>query len=113
MKTYVEHEHVTAELVRFANAQLIAGAGCEVDADTPVLEMGVLDSLAMVALLTHIHSRLGVAIPDEEVLPENFETFGKLADLVARVRDSGKNSAETRSTSALEESVRMLEGSGI
>src|SRR5262245_21541314 len=107
MNIHDEQGNVAAELVRFANAQLLVGKSCDVDADTPVLDMGILDSLSMVTLLTHIHTRLGVAVPDEEVTPENFETFGKLADLVTRVRDAGDTASGMKSTSALEDAARI------
>ena len=103
---------VTANLVRFANTELVPGSGGVIESDTPVLEMGILDSLSMVALLTYIQTHVGVSIPDEEVLPENFETLGKLGELVVRLRDI-RPSRGLACPNALEESVRILEGSGI
>src|SRR5262249_27479910 len=113
MSIQAEQENIATELVRFANAQLLAGKSFVIETDTPVLDMGILDSLVMVTLLTHIHTRFGVALPDEAVTPENFETFGKLADLVARARNISDTAFRMTSTSALEEAARILEASGI
>jgi pimeloyl-ACP methyl ester carboxylesterase/acyl carrier protein len=104
---------IVEELVRFANQELLAGAGdVPVDADTPILEMGVLDSLSMVSLLAFIRSRMNVNVPDEEVLPENFETLGTMADLIARLRARGGR-GESEEGNALSQSIRILESAGI
>lgn len=42
--------------------------------DTPLLESGILDSLALLGLLVFIEEEFGVLIQDFELLPENFTT---------------------------------------
>jgi 2-hydroxymuconate-semialdehyde hydrolase len=85
------NENITSELVRFANQELLSTSQQAItrDLESPVLEMGILDSLSMVSLLTFVQTRLGVVIPDEKVLPENFETLGTLADLITQLQLSG------------------------
>ncbi len=53
------------------------------DADTQLL--GVLpefDSMAVVALITAIEEEYGIAIDDDEISAETFETVGSLAQMV-------------------------------
>ncbi|MCI0581162.1 MAG: alpha/beta fold hydrolase [Chloroflexi bacterium] len=104
-------QQVAEQLVAFTNHTILMDVSSGIDADTPILDMGILDSLSMVSLLTHIQTRFGVRIPDEEITPDNFETLRVLAELT--VSRQGTGTALTKRESALLEAVRLLETSGI
>lgn len=42
--------------------------------DTPLLESGILDSLALLSLLVFIEEEFGILLEDFELIPENFNT---------------------------------------
>jgi len=42
--------------------------------DTPLLETGILDSLAVLRLVLYLEEQFGVVVAADEVIPENFET---------------------------------------
>lgn len=44
---------------------------------------GVLDSFDVIAIVGEIHERLGVALPPEEIVPENFDSYARLLALVS------------------------------
>ena len=46
---------------------------------------GVLDSLDIVTLITEINSEFDVAIPAEEVIPENFDSAASIWALIERL----------------------------
>lgn len=50
--------------------------------DASLAERGLLDSLAILKLVTATEERLGVRIPDRALLPENFESVRALARLL-------------------------------
>jgi 2-hydroxymuconate-semialdehyde hydrolase len=107
---------ITSELVRFANRDLLSTAtGREItlDADTPILDLGILDSLSMVSLLSFVQNTLGVVIPDGMVLPEHFETLGMLGDLIGRLQSNGSAASEGQAESVLLQSVKFLESAGL
>ena len=53
------------------------------DDDTPLLgAIPELDSMAVLAILTQVQDDLGLAIADDEISAELFETFGALARFV-------------------------------
>jgi acyl carrier protein len=58
--------------------------------DLPVgenlIEKGLLDSLAILKVVTFCEEQFGVTIPDAEVLPDNMESVRTIAALVERVR---------------------------
>ena len=54
---------------------------------TDLIDEGILDSLDIVTLVTEIDAELGVTIPAEEIVPENFNSAQALYALVERLMD--------------------------
>ena len=46
--------------------------------DTPLLESGILDSLALLRLLVFIEEKFDILVEDFELLPENFNTIDSI-----------------------------------
>lgn len=51
--------------------------------DYRLLDNGLLDSMSLVRLLTHLEDAFGVSIADDELDPENFETIETIAAMIA------------------------------
>jgi acyl carrier protein len=51
--------------------------------DDPLLSRGLLDSLAIVKLLSFIEDEFDVEIADADFDPENFETLSSITKLIA------------------------------
>ena len=105
-------QRVADQLAAFTNKTIMMDEASGIDADTPILDMGILDSLSMVSLLTYIQTQFGVHIPNEEITPDNFETLYALAELTVSMY-GGETAVATHKESALVEAVRLLESSGI
>ncbi len=54
--------------------------------DDSLLAKGLLDSLSILKTVTFCEEQFGIAIPDEDVLPDHFESVRAIARLVERVR---------------------------
>lgn len=52
--------------------------------DISFLQEGVIDSLGVMELATFVHSAFGVAVDQQEVTPENFDSVQKLATFIRR-----------------------------
>jgi acyl carrier protein len=50
------------------------------------MESGILDSLDLMSLLNHVEQAYSFTVPDEEFVPENFETAAAIAAMIKRVR---------------------------
>ena len=50
-----------------------------------LVDDGILDSLDIVALVTEIDAEMGVSIPAEEIVPENFNSANALFALIERL----------------------------
>ncbi len=55
---------------------------------TDLVDEGILDSLDIVTLVTEIHSEFDVAIPAEEIVPENFNSAEALMALINRLDEA-------------------------
>jgi acyl carrier protein len=51
-----------------------------------LFELGLIDSMAVVKTVAFCEQTFDVRVPDEELLPENFETIGSIAAMVTRLR---------------------------
>ena len=47
----------------------------------------ILDSFDIISLITEINSTFDVAVPAEEIIPENFNSAEALWDMIERLRD--------------------------
>lgn len=54
--------------------------------DDSLLAKGLLDSLSILKTVTFCEEQFGITIPDDEVLPDNFESVKAIAQLVERVK---------------------------
>lgn len=50
-----------------------------------LVDDGILDSLDIVTLVTEIHAEYDVAIPAEEIVPENFNSVEAIMQLIQRL----------------------------
>jgi acyl carrier protein len=80
----VELEKVLSVIREFI-AHKQGAAARPIDADTPLLRDGHIDSFGLVELIAELQQKLDVQIPDGALIPEDFETprvlFERLRDV--------------------------------
>lgn len=54
---------------------------------TALIDDKVLDSFDVITLVAEIDDRIGIAIPAEELVPENFNSYASLQQLLERLED--------------------------
>jgi acyl carrier protein len=54
--------------------------------DDSLLQRGLLDSMSILKTVTFCEEQFGITIPDEDVLPDHFESVRAIARLVERVK---------------------------
>ena len=77
----------------FITKELAIGRTKELHPDDDLLATGVLDSLGLMQLVLFIEERLGVKVPDEDVVIENFRSVSALTAYLARL-DGRQNESE-------------------
>ena len=50
--------------------------------DEPLLKNGLIDSLGILDLVTFVETEFGIAVSDEDLLPENFGSIHSLTNFV-------------------------------
>jgi acyl carrier protein/D-alanine--poly(phosphoribitol) ligase subunit 2 len=56
----------------------------EIDASTPLISSGIVDSFSMVSLKRFLEKKYDITIPDEEATTEAFDSVKKIIALVER-----------------------------
>jgi acyl carrier protein len=75
------------ELLHFVRNELATGGdAATIDENTQLIDSGVIDSMALMRLISFVEERTSVRIPDEEVLPENFQSISDIQSLVDRLK---------------------------
>ncbi|MCJ7835249.1 acyl carrier protein [Cuneatibacter sp. NSJ-177] len=61
----------------------------EVDFETcdTLIDDKILDSFDIISIITSVNTEYDVAIPAEEIIPENFNSAEALYDLIERLQD--------------------------
>jgi acyl carrier protein len=78
---------LSQRLIKFINQTLIHdGSGAPIGDRDSLIQRGVLDSIGLLQVMTFLEEETGIRVPDDEVLPENFETVVQIEELVDRLR---------------------------
>ena len=73
-------EAVRDELLAYLNKR----HACDVTADTPLLQVGIIDSLSMMKLVLHLERRYQLDFSYTRISRDNFESVSILADFIVR-----------------------------
>jgi acyl carrier protein len=75
------------ELVSFIQSEIVGSdRGITVDANTKLIDGGLIDSMGLMQIIAFVEERTGVRVPDDDVMPENFQTVASMERLIARLR---------------------------
>ena len=66
-------------ILEYIRAELLSDAGRSVGVDDELLLDGVLDSLAVMRLVTYLENETGASIPPEDVTLDNFHSVNAIA----------------------------------
>lgn len=63
--------------------EILDGEDVGLDGDTPLLQLGVLNSMEVTRLVGFVEERFGAKVPSESLTPQNLENLQKITELVA------------------------------
>jgi len=52
--------------------------------DASFLDKGVVDSMNVLELVSFVEKQFGIVVEDQDLVPDNFDSVGRLADYVRR-----------------------------
>ena len=56
----------------------------DLDEAQSLIETGILDSMGIVKLVDFIETEYQIKVEDQDLVPDNFEMIGSIAELIAR-----------------------------
>ncbi|HEX8742753.1 MAG TPA: acyl carrier protein [Thermoleophilaceae bacterium] len=72
--------------VRSIAALGLGDAAPEIGVDTPLIELGIIDSLAVFQIAAFVEAEYGVEVPHTAMLPENFDSVRALSRMIVSLR---------------------------
>jgi acyl carrier protein len=69
----------------FVTAELLDGQDSEVSADTPLLELGIVDSVSIVSLVDFVEGELAIPVPEEEIHPRHLADVLSIERLIVKL----------------------------
>ena len=73
---------VQHEIRSYIVDNILFGEDSRLDENVSFQESGLLDSTGFLELITFVEERFGIDIADDELIPEHFDTLGKMAMFV-------------------------------
>ncbi|KUL42764.1 acyl carrier protein [Streptomyces regalis] len=67
------------------------GSPSELTDNLPLIEKGILDSLGLLSLVTHLENSLGIQVDDRDIVPENLGTLRTIDQYVARKLEEARS----------------------
>jgi acyl carrier protein len=71
-----------ADLTRYIAEEILEGDAEDLEPSTPLLELGVLNSLETARMMAFIQKQYGIIVPPEAMRVENLQTLSAITDLV-------------------------------
>lgn len=84
----MKQSQVLESLKWHISSEVLDGQDIGLDASTPLLEWGVINSMEMARLVTFIHDRLGVEIPGDKITIEHFKDLAAITSLVLELQQA-------------------------
>jgi acyl carrier protein len=55
-----------------------------IEPEASLLDAGIIDSTGVLEIVSFLESTFSISLADEEIVPENFDSIGRIARFVAR-----------------------------
>ncbi|ATB40494.1 malonyl CoA-ACP transacylase [Cystobacter fuscus] len=71
-----------ADLTRYVAEEILEGAAEDLEPSTPLLELGILNSLETTRMMAFIQKQYGITVPADAIRVEDLQTLSAITDLV-------------------------------
>jgi acyl carrier protein len=84
----VSHDETIAAAKAYLAEELPHRAGeiAALDPEAPLFELGILDSLSFLGVVSHLEATYAIEVPPRDFAPEQFRTLAAMARYVERAR---------------------------
>jgi acyl carrier protein len=77
-------DHIKSEIRQFVLKQFPAARKQMPKDEDPLLKSGIIDSLGVLEVVSHLTEVYGIEIEEDDLMPENFESIDAISNLVAQ-----------------------------
>ncbi len=84
-----------SEIRRFIVENFLYGEDDGFGDGVSFLEKGLIDSTGVLELVSFIEERYGIAVNDEELIPDNFDSINRLSAFITRKMNDGSLGVKT------------------
>jgi acyl carrier protein len=78
----MDKAQILARLTQYIAEEILEGDAEDLEPSTPLLELGVLNSLETSRMMAFIQKEYGITVPPEAMRVENLQTLSAIADMV-------------------------------
>lgn len=78
----MKQTEILDSLKSYVSNVLLDGEDIGLDASTPLLEWGIINSIEMARLVTFIQDRFGVEVPADKIVIQHFKNLAAITNLV-------------------------------
>jgi acyl carrier protein len=82
----IAQEEILAELKAYVETRFLPQGTDGLEADAPLLQLGILTSLNTTELIAHIQEQYRLYIPPEDIVGRNFKSLRAISGLVFRLQ---------------------------
>ena len=85
-------EAIEAQIRKFIGDHFPSARRAKLGSQDALLENGIIDSLGVLDLVSFMEETFAIAVMDEELLPENFQTIERLTAFIENKRNGSGSS---------------------
>jgi acyl carrier protein len=75
---------ITESVHQFINSNFYVGNTLNLTREASLLDKGIIDSTGVLEIVGFIEEKFGIQVADDEMLPDNLDSIGKIAAFVTR-----------------------------
>jgi len=88
MKNELADAFISQKISDFLAEEALDGDASELELSTPLLQLGIIDSLKMLSLVSFIESTFGVEVSENDLVPDNFQSIEAITNMVVRLQNN-------------------------
>ncbi len=88
-------QDIQQDLRQFVIDTFLFGTDDGLLADDSFLEKGLVDSMGILTLVSHVEERYRIQVDDTELIPENWDSVGRIAKYIASKSGSAATQPES------------------
>jgi medium-chain acyl-[acyl-carrier-protein] hydrolase len=81
----MKQTEILDSLKNYISSELLEGQDIGLDASTPLLEWGIINSLEMARLVTFIQNQFEVVVPADKIIIQYFKNLTSITNLVVEL----------------------------